>query len=83
MDWRGVWRTLFPVPSIESDVRDEIAFHIDGRVRELVERGWEEGAARRFVEARFGDVGSVEDACREYDAQRVERETWRWGWRHG
>jgi predicted permease len=69
-----VWRRLDPRRSIQGDVRDEIAFHIEGRVRELVARGWDEDAARARVLARFGDVRSVEEACRGYDAQRADGE---------
>jgi predicted permease len=74
VDWRGVWRRLFPDRMIEPDVREEISFHIEGRVEELVRRGWEEERARAFVLERFGDVESVEEACRAYDAQRVDDE---------
>jgi putative ABC transport system permease protein len=77
VDWRDVRRRLSPAARINADVRDEIAFHIEGRVRELVERGWHEEEARAHVLRRFGDVASVERRCREYDAQRIERETWR------
>lgn len=77
MDWRGVWRALSPKRMIEPDVEEEISFHIEGRIRELVARGWGEKDARAHVLGRFGDVESVEEACRTYDAQRVEGETWR------
>ena len=77
MDWGEVWRTLFPKKMIEPDVQEEISFHIEERVRDLVRRGWKEEAARAFVLARFGDVESVEEACRTYDAQRVDGDTWR------
>ena len=77
VDWRDVWRRLFPRRMIERDVRAEIAFHIEERVRELVDAGWDEARARAHVLERFGDVASVEEACRDYDAQRVDVETWR------
>jgi predicted permease len=59
---------------IRPDIRDEIAFHIDERVRELVARGWSEERALRFVLKRFGDVETVEQACQVYDHQRVDDE---------
>jgi predicted permease len=62
---------------IESDVREEISFHVEERVRELVARGWSENRAREHVLERFGDVESVEEACRVYDAQRVDGRMWR------
>lgn len=77
MDWRSVWRSLFPRKMIDGDVREEISFHIEERVRELVDAGWDEERARAHVLERFGDVAAVEEACRDYDAQRVDGETWR------
>lgn len=74
MDWRDVWRRLLPARMIEPDVREEISFHIEGRVEELVRRGWDEERARAFVLEQFGDMESVEEACRAYDAQRVDDE---------
>jgi predicted permease len=77
MDWRDVWRMVFPKRMIEPDVREEIDFHVEERVRELVRRGWHEDRARSFVLERFGDVKSVEAECRAYDTQRVAEQTWR------
>jgi putative ABC transport system permease protein len=77
VDWRDVWRTLFPKRMIASDVQEEIAFHVEERIRELVRRGWTEERARAHVLDSFGDVRSVEEACRAYDAQRVDGQTWR------
>jgi predicted permease len=57
---------------IDRDVREEISFHIEEQVRDLVCQGWTEEAARARILARFGNVESVERACREYDAQRVD-----------
>lgn len=77
MEWRDVWRKLFPRRMIDPDVRDELDFHIEGRVRELVARGWDADEARAHVLERFGDVASLERECRTYDEQRVDEETWR------
>ncbi len=73
MDWRELWRSLLPRRMIDSDVREEISFHIEGRIREMVELGWEEDAARAHVLERFGDPESVEAACRRYGVQRTRR----------
>lgn len=77
MDWRNVWRSLYPKRLIRTDVRDEIAFHIEGRIRELVDRGWDEEAAKAHVLDRFGDVARVEEACVDYTTQRVDGDSWR------
>lgn len=76
-DWRNVWRRIFPGRMISTDVREEIEFHIEGRVDELVRKGWSREDARRAVLERFGDKDRVEEACRDYDTQRVEGEAWR------
>jgi predicted permease len=83
MDWREIRRRLFPRGMIEPDIHDEIRFHIEGRVRELVQRGRDEAEARREVLERFGDVTGVAERCRRYDADRVDGQTRRWtmeGW---
>lgn len=77
MDWRSVWRRIDPRRMISSDVRDEIDFHIEGRVEELMRQGWSREDALRLVLERFGDKEGVEEACRTYDAQRVDGEAWR------
>lgn len=77
MEWRDVWRRLFPRRSIRTDVEDEIDFHIEGRVADLVEGGWDEESARAHVVERFGDRSEVEEACVSYDAQRVDDDSWR------
>lgn len=76
MEWRDLWRHLFPKESIEPDVQEEIAFHIQGRIDELIAQGWSESEARARVLERFGDVELVEEACRTYDTQRVDDERW-------
>lgn len=74
MEWRDVWRALFPIRAIDRDVEEELRFHVDERVRELVERGWEEEEAREEVLRRFGDVRTLEEMCRRLDSQRVDDE---------
>lgn len=77
MEWRDVWRRLFPKRMIGADVEEEISFHIEERVKEMVQRGWDEDRARSFVLERFGDRASLAAECRNYDTQRVDGETWR------
>lgn len=74
MEWRDVWRSLAPRKAIRDDVEEELRFHIEERVRELVEEGREEESAREEVLRRFGDVGTLEEMCRRLDSQRVDDE---------
>lgn len=43
-----------------ADVRDELRFHIEAKVDDLIARGWEPRAARREAERQFGDLGSLQ-----------------------
>ena len=52
---RSLRSWLWRVP-IDREVDDEIAFHIEMRTRELVERGVDPKTAREIVLARLGEV---------------------------
>ena len=52
------------------DVRDEIGFHLEMRVREFIEQGMTPEQARHAAEAAFGDVRAIEAACRELRVTR-------------
>jgi hypothetical protein len=54
------WRT-----PIAQDVDDELRFHTNMRVNELMARGMPEDEARRAVAERLGDMHSVQSACVE------------------
>jgi putative ABC transport system permease protein len=59
---------------IERDVEDEIAFHLESRVRELIARGQPEAAARRHAEAEFGDLTAARRELAAVDRHRRRRE---------
>ena len=48
---------------VDEDVDDEIAFHIEMRVRDYIDRGFSERQARAAAQGRLGDVGSARAAC--------------------
>jgi putative ABC transport system permease protein len=58
---------------LDQEVDDEIAFHVEMRTRELVDRGVDERIAREMVLARLGDVGRLKRTCIELERKR-ERE---------
>ena len=65
-------RWLFGFPSrsggdIDADIRDEIAFHLDARVQELVDRGWTREAAVREAARQFGSPAETAAYCRNLD----------------
>jgi len=53
MSWR-FWQ-----PPLSREVDEELAFHLEMRVRELVARGMPPDQARREAERRFGDLPSM------------------------
>jgi putative ABC transport system permease protein len=55
---------------IAVDVRDEIAFHLHMRVRELIDRGWSEDAANREARRQFGDVRTTAAYCQRLDVDK-------------
>jgi putative ABC transport system permease protein len=62
------WRS-----NVREDVDDEIRFHFEMRVRDLVAAGWTEAAAREEAAQRFGELAAVRDACIAIDTRRRER----------
>ena len=63
-----LWRV-----SIGEEVDEEIAFHIEMRTRELIERGVDPKAAREIVLARLGDITRLKRTCVDLGRKR-ERE---------
>lgn len=54
----------------ERDVDEEIGFHIDMRVKRLVESGLDPAAARATALSRFGDISEVRSECLTIDHER-------------
>jgi putative ABC transport system permease protein len=66
---RSLRSWLWGVP-VEREVDEEIAFHIEMRTRELVERGVDRKAAREIVLARLGDVNRLKRTCEDLGRRR-------------
>ena len=56
-------------PEIDTDLRDEIAFHLEARVDDLIARGWTPDAARGEASRQFGDVAATAAYCRHLDTE--------------
>jgi predicted permease len=56
------------------EVDEEVAFHIEGRVEELVARGWTPTEAREEALRQFGDPARYRDECRTIARNRMTRE---------
>lgn len=51
----------WPDRGSDGEVEDELAFHLEGRARELVDEGWSEAEALAEATHRFGDIASVRE----------------------
>ena len=60
-----IWKT-----SVDDEVDDELAFHIEMRTRALIAQGVPPEAARADAIARFGDIDRVNRTCREIGRRR-------------
>jgi putative ABC transport system permease protein len=60
--------------SIERDVDEELRFHFDMTVEELVRRGMNPDQARREAARRFGDVDRHRENLREIDRDRANQQ---------
>lgn len=68
--WRRAFRLHLRKGTVEQDVNDEIAFHLDQATRELMADGLEPQAARDEALRRFGELERVRRTCREIGRQR-------------
>jgi putative ABC transport system permease protein len=54
---------------IDRDIRDEVAFHLEHRIRELIDDGSSPEAARAEAHRQFGDVAATAASCRRMDTR--------------
>jgi putative ABC transport system permease protein len=71
--WRRYLR--FWGPRAEADVDDELAFHIEMRTRDLMERGMTEPDARAAVLRRLGNLAAARSECVAITSRRERRMT--------
>ena len=55
-------------PQLPRDVDDELRFHVEGRIDELVDSGWSPHRAREEVLRRFGNLDRIARDCRRIAA---------------
>ena len=60
-------------PNPKADVQDELSFHVDMRIRELVDRGESPERARELAMRRFGDFEQSRRDCVAIDERRERR----------
>ena len=60
-------------PDPKIDVEDELSFHLEMRIRELIQRGESPERARELALRRFGDYESSRTECVEIDERRSRK----------
>ncbi|HVX41421.1 MAG TPA: ABC transporter permease [Gemmatimonadaceae bacterium] len=76
--WRRYLRFWRANPG--GDVRDELAFHLESAVEELVATGMDRGAARAEAARKFGDLRRIEHTLNTISLQRERRMARREWW---
>jgi predicted permease len=56
--WRRYARLFGPDPA--ADVKEELSFHLQAKIDDLVRQGWSPEAARHEAERQFGDLRAVQ-----------------------
>lgn len=69
--WRRYLR--FFGANVEADVDDELRFHLDAKVDELIAQGWPRERARAEARRAFGDIAAVRQTCQGLGKQSEER----------
>ena len=69
------WRRLLPRLSGDArgDLDDEIGFHLEALIHDLIANGMTGDCARAEAERRFGAVSEIRDACLTIDRRRGRR----------
>jgi putative ABC transport system permease protein len=77
--WRRYARLFGPDPA--ADVSDELRFHLDAKVDDLLAQGWSPDAARQEAERQFGDFQTVRQTGEQLGKERRRRTQQRdyWG----
>ena len=68
--WGRSFRLHLKGGTVERDVDEEVAFHIETKIEELIEEGMAPSAAREEALRSFGDVERIKRSCREIGERR-------------
>ena len=70
------WRSLARRQQVEQDLDDEIAYHLEQQIEDLVARGIGRDDARRTVLRNFGGVDQTKEQCRDVRGVSAIESTW-------
>jgi predicted permease len=68
---RSLLRGSFKRSELESDLSDEIRFHLEARTQDLIRSGLGENEARRRARLEFGSIESYKEDCRQSRGLRL------------
>ena len=71
---RAFRRTGGTLRDAQAEVDEELAFHLDACVEELVAEGWPSADARAEAERRFGDLRTTREICSRDNAHTRNRQ---------
>lgn len=80
--WRRYLR--FFGSDVKADVEDELRFHLDAKVDELISQGWSTEAAMAEARREFGDLATLRQTCQQLQHKteaRRKRQHYFSGWR--
>ena len=68
-----IWRRYrtFWGRNVNTDLEDELGFHLEGRAQELIEQGWDPRSARQEAQRLFGKIENVRNECLAIDELRT------------
>src|SRR5215469_4772305 len=69
--WRRYARLLGPDPA--ADVKDELQFHLESKIEELIAQGWTPEEARKEATRSFGDIRALQQIGRRIGEKREQR----------
>jgi len=67
---RLFWYLGRPRRTVEAEIDEELALHLEMRARELIERGAAPEEARREARRQFGDLEGTRRYCRQEDERK-------------
>ncbi len=74
--WRRAFRLHLKGGTVEQDVDDEITFHMETKIQDLIEEGMPPHLAREEARRAFGDADRIRRACREIGRRRERGRRW-------
>src|SRR5690349_15096765 len=70
-------RSLLRKQDLDSEMKEEFAFHFDRLVQENIEAGMEADEARRAAHIAIGNIAILEEQCRDHRRVGLVQDIWK------